>query len=69
MSAEEIRDEQVRETAYFLWIDAARPAGRAEEFWLAAEKLLADGEKADTASEDSFPASDPPANTGITGPE
>jgi hypothetical protein len=70
MSESQIREERIRDAAYFLWIDAGRPTGRDVEFWLAAEKadaMDADVE-ADTASEDSFPASDPPANTGITGP-
>ncbi len=70
MSERQIRAERIRDAAYFLWIDAGRPTGRDVEFWLAAEKaddVDADIE-ADTASQDSFPASDPPANTGITGP-
>jgi hypothetical protein len=70
MSEDEIRAARVRNAAYFLWIDAGGPPGRDVEFWLAAEKADAvDADvKADTASEDSFQASDPPAKTGITGP-
>jgi hypothetical protein len=69
MSEKQLREERVRETAYFLWVDAGRPAGRDEAFWLAAEKWCAEDAEADTADEDSFPASDPPSNTGIVGPE
>jgi hypothetical protein len=34
------RDERVRETAYFLWLDAGSPDGEAERHWLAAEGLV-----------------------------
>ena len=30
----------VRERAYYLWIDAGCPEGRADEFWFAAEDQL-----------------------------
>jgi hypothetical protein len=34
--------EQIREKAYYLWMEAGRPAGRDLEFWAAAERELAD---------------------------
>ena len=66
--------EQQRERAYELWEQAGRPEGRHEEFWQQAGQELGDGgasadERVDVAMEDTFPASDPPANSGITGPE
>ena len=35
------REQRLRELAYQLWEQAGYPHGRADEFWLAAEKLLA----------------------------
>lgn len=40
------RDLQIRELAYRLWEDAGRPDGGADEFWYAAERLLADEDQA-----------------------
>lgn len=38
-------DQKVRETAYFLWEDAGRPAGREREFWFEAlERCLRERE-------------------------
>jgi hypothetical protein len=51
ISDEQIRKERVRLAAYFLWEYAGRPEGRAEEFWLAAEKLDAVGAAGDTSQE------------------
>jgi len=51
--------EQVRQLANELWEEAGQPEGRSEYFWHMAERqTLAD----------TFPASDAPANSGITGP-
>ena len=65
--------EQQRERAYELWDQAGRPEGRHEEFWqLAGQELgggASDDERVAIAMEDTFPASDPPATSGITGPE
>ena len=65
--------EQRRERAYALWEQAGRPEGRHDEFWAQAGQGM-DGEtspdqRVDLAMEDTFPASDPPANSGITGPD
>lgn len=62
--------ERIRERAYHLWEAAEKPEGQHEDFWLIAERQLGDDEADyDKALADSFPASDPPANSGITGPE
>lgn len=58
MSEKQIREERIRTAAYFLWIDAGRPDGKSEEFWLTAEKLDAPA-GGETASEDGAPSSTP----------
>jgi len=61
--------ERIRERAYHLWRSAGCPQGRDEEFWIqASNEEAALQNSVDQASEDSFPASDPPASSGITGP-
>lgn len=62
----------VRERAYLLWERAGRPEGRAEEFWEQARRdeaarAAAEDERVDEEGRESFPASDPPSHTGITG--
>ncbi len=63
------REDRVRNRAYRIWQEAGSPDGADLDHWAEAERqeTLAD-EQADTASRDSFPASDPPAASGITGP-
>ena len=62
-------DQRVREKAYHLWEAAGRPADREEEFWQQARMEVAPEDvKVDVAMEDTFPASDPPSHSGITGP-
>ncbi len=62
-------DQRVRERAYQLWEQAGRPDGRHDEFWHQARGEVAPEDvKVDVAMEDTFPASDPPAHSGITGP-
>lgn len=72
-------EQKIRERAYALWQQAGSPEGRHEEFWHQAREEQAGGQPQtqsdrapDSSSYDtkqSFPASDPPANSGIVGPE
>ena len=65
--ARTISQERIREKAYELWEAAGRPDSSPEAFWHDAERMLhADEREYDKALADSFPASDPPANSGIT---
>ncbi|MBE9605881.1 DUF2934 domain-containing protein [Acetobacteraceae bacterium H6797] len=65
------REERIRERAYMLWQGAGSPVGEAEAFWhKAIEELEAEWRSesmVDKEIADSFPASDPPSHTGITG--
>ncbi|WP_343898210.1 DUF2934 domain-containing protein [Craurococcus roseus] len=65
-------ERRTRERAYLLWERAGRPGGRADEFWEQARReqaarLAAEDERVDEEARESFPASDPPSHTGITG--
>jgi hypothetical protein len=52
MSGKQIKEERIRDAAYFLWFDAGMPAGRDMEFWLAAENWDAEqGEPKDAKTE------------------
>jgi hypothetical protein len=64
-------ERRVRKRAYFFWERADRPMGRADEFWQQAlgeeARAAAEGKRLDEEAQESFPASDPPSHTGITG--
>jgi hypothetical protein len=71
------QDGQIRQRAYDLWIEAGRPEGQPEQFWLQAEREIAGNDPAasskgatmdaneelDKELQDSVPASDPPSAT------
>lgn len=60
-------EDRVREMAYVLWQEAGSPNGRDAHFWhLAEQGVQTDEREYDKTLADSFPASDPPANSGIT---
>lgn len=68
-NAEHLRifQERLQERAYELWQEAGSPEGQSEHFWRLAERTVKAEEKDyDNALKDSFPASDPPANSGFT---
>ena len=69
------REQRIRERAYHLWREAGSPEGRDEEFWHQAREIeekgnlsRIDAEEGGVNTEDSFPASDPPSNSGVIGP-
>lgn len=68
-------EHRIRERAYALWQQAGSPDGRQDEFWHQARQELSgdehgggDRETVRRESEESFPASDAPSTTGMTGP-
>lgn len=59
--------ERICEQAYFLWQEAGEPEGKSDIFWSKAERQIKSEEADyDSAVEGTFPASDPPANSGFT---
>jgi hypothetical protein len=61
-----IDNAAIREAAYYKWLAAGEPESDGLEFWLQAEREWQQPtaeEAFDEASEESFPASDPPART------
>lgn len=64
-----LRQQRIDEQARALWEAAGSPPPGPEAFRDDASQRIAQEEKAvDTANAQSFPASDPPAHSGITGP-
>jgi hypothetical protein len=63
------REDRIRLRAYQIWQDAGCPEGAAQEHWRLAELQEAEDAEIDEASDDSFPASDPPSHTVTLGPE
>jgi Protein of unknown function (DUF2934) len=72
-------EQRIREAAYRLWAEAGRPEGEADEFWRQARAQVfahemteeatqgSDDASHDKALADSFPASDPPSHSVISG--
>ena len=61
-------EQRIRERAYELWREEGQPQGRDVELWHRARREICFEERAqDEALEDTFPASDPVANSGTTG--
>ncbi len=74
MEAKPSLEQRIRERAYFLWLAAGRPEGQSDAFWAQAREIELEASRVtererrlDQDEEDSFPASDPPSHTGITG--
>lgn len=63
----EVLQRRIRRRAHQLWQDAGGADGESEHFWLLAEQQIKQDEQDyDDTLDDSFPASDPPANSGFT---
>lgn len=64
-----LREQRIEEEAHALWVAAGSPAQGPAAFREEAVKSIASEETAvDKSVADTFPASDPPAHSGITGP-
>lgn len=64
---DEIMRERIRERADMLWRAAGDADANREHFWPRAEQEVKNEEREyDETLKDSFPASDPPANSGFT---
>jgi hypothetical protein len=65
----DLQQQRISERADLLWRAAGSPSGGADEFRCQAKaEIMREEAGVDAASEDSFPASDPPASTPTTGP-
>ncbi len=62
------REARIRLRAYHIWLAAGCPEGADRQHWHEAEQQEAADDEVETASEDSFPASDPPSFGGTVGP-
>jgi hypothetical protein len=59
--SDDTNEAEIRECAYRLWQEAGSPEGQETEFWHQAKALIAErhgNADIDSASEESFPASD-----------
>lgn len=64
----ELQQQRIREKAHQLWEEAGSPPGEDQRFWFLA-KIEIDREEAKLDKEvaGSFPASDPPSSSVVTG--
>lgn len=63
-----LMQQRIRETAYRLWEEAGSPEGEDERLWFQAQAEIAREEASlDRELAESFPASDPPSTSGVTG--
>jgi Protein of unknown function (DUF2934) len=62
------RQNRISDRAYQIWLNAGCPDGKADEHWYEAEREEGDDTDVEVAPEDSFPASDPPSFSWISGP-
>jgi hypothetical protein len=64
-------EQRIRERAYFLWEKDGCPDGHADQYWERARAIEIARERndrrIDIEGDGSFPASDPPSHSGITG--
>jgi hypothetical protein len=61
--------QRIRDRAYALWEEEGRPEGQDDRFWHAAKAAVDQEEaKLDKEVAQSFPASDPPSSSVVTGP-
>ena len=58
------RDEDIRDRAYALWVEAGSPDGNDQHFWHQAERELAEDADADS-SEEASEISPPPLPGGL----
>ncbi|TCH99377.1 DUF2934 domain-containing protein [Roseococcus sp. SYP-B2431] len=64
----ELLQQRIRERAYELWEEAGSPEGEEQRFWHAARIDIDQQEaKLDKEVAASFPASDPPSSSVVTG--
>jgi len=69
MKQSDLNEQRVRDRAYHLWEADGSPHGMADTYWHRARIELGEEEQAfDELLEDTFPASDAPAHSGIAGP-
>ncbi|MEN0075882.1 MAG: DUF2934 domain-containing protein [Paracraurococcus sp.] len=61
-------EQRIRERAYHIWESEGRPEGQAEAHWDKARRIESEMDaRLDEAVQQSFPASDPPGTSPITG--
>jgi hypothetical protein len=64
----ELLQQRIRERAYEMWQEAGSPEGDEQAFWYAAKIDIDQQEaKLDKEVASSFPASDPPSSSVVTG--